>query len=133
MSKQTTRFPPRCARNFFESLLRCAFSMTKIMSDHARTSGVTGLPASFPRPADCVSMPGRSEKTCSAVGLRSRFCVQMKRTFLDKPNCLSWPYTLESLQRSHHGTHPMFSVDPSGRVNHALLFTLPGQPAPVDE
>ena len=27
----------------------------------------------------------------------------------------------------------MFSVEPSGRVNHALLFTLPGQPAPVDE
>jgi hypothetical protein len=40
--------------------------------------------ASTPNPAESVSMPGHELKTCSAVGLRNRFCEQMKRALRGK-------------------------------------------------
>src|SRR6218665_309416 len=80
MSRQITRLPSRCARNFFDNLLRWAFSITKIRSAQCSNSGDTGVLASLPSPADCVSMPGQLANTCSPVGLRRRFWVQMKRT-----------------------------------------------------
>ena len=58
----------------------CARSMTKMMSAHCRSSGVTGFSAAWFRPADEASIPGQSAKTCPAVGLRSRFWLQRKRT-----------------------------------------------------
>jgi hypothetical protein len=50
----------------------------KMMSAHCTSSGVTGFSASWFRPAEDVSMPGQAAKTCSAVGLRSRFRLQIK-------------------------------------------------------
>jgi hypothetical protein len=53
--------------------------MTKIVSAHSSNSGVTGFSASWFVPAELTSMPARLEKTCSAVGLRSRFWLHMNR------------------------------------------------------
>ncbi|WGZ95597.1 MAG: DUF86 domain-containing protein [Candidatus Thiothrix putei] len=39
----------------------------------------TMIAASLPSPAESVSTFAQLEKTCSAVGLRKRFCVQMNR------------------------------------------------------
>jgi hypothetical protein len=64
---------PRWDLNLDESLERCVRSMTKMRSAHCNSSGVTGFSASWFRPAEEVSMPGQLAKTCSAVGLRSRF------------------------------------------------------------
>ena len=64
--------------------VRCAFSMTKTMSAQRSESGVSGFSASLVVPADAVSMPGCVAKTCSAVGLRRRFWLQMKRTFFTR-------------------------------------------------
>src|SRR4249919_3061892 len=80
MPRHTTRAPCRCARKRLDSLVRCAFSMTKTTSAHSRSSGVRGLSASWSTPAEAVSMPGQSANTCSAVGLRRRLRLQRKRT-----------------------------------------------------
>ena len=53
-------------------------------SAHSSSSGVTGLSAPRFSPAEEVSMPGQSAKICSAVGLRSRFWLQIKRTLRGK-------------------------------------------------
>jgi len=50
------------------------------MSAHSITSGVQGTSASLSKPADVTSMPAWAEKTCSAVGLRSRFQLHRNRT-----------------------------------------------------
>ena len=81
ISRQITRLPPRCGLNRAESFDRCTRSITKIKSAHSSSSGVTGICAPWLSPADAVSMPGHDEKTCYAVGLRSRFWLQMKSTF----------------------------------------------------
>ena len=58
----------------------CAFSMTKMISAHSTNSGVNGLSASWFVPAESHSIPGWLANICSAVGLRRRFWLQMKRT-----------------------------------------------------
>src|ERR1700691_335936 len=82
MSRQMTRLLLRCARKFFASLLRCVFSMTKIMSAHSICSDDSCVVAPRLRPAESVSTPGHVENTCSAVGLRSLFALQTKRTLI---------------------------------------------------
>ena len=82
MSRQTTRAFFRWVLNFEDSLLRCAFSITKMISAHSNNSGVTGFSASLFSPADAHSNSDQDENTCSAVGLRSLFWLQMKSTFL---------------------------------------------------
>jgi hypothetical protein len=72
--------PAKWDLNLAESLARCERSMQKIVSAHWSNSAVTGLSESTLIPADEVSMPGQSANTCSAVGLRSRFLPQIKRT-----------------------------------------------------
>jgi len=66
---------------FFRKLASIVFSMTKMTSLHARRSEHTGVSASGFSPAEATSKPGRFAKTRSAVGLRSRFWLQMKSTF----------------------------------------------------
>src|SRR5665213_1463190 len=80
MSRQTTRLPFRCRRNRAASRVRCARSMTKTISAQSSTSPLTGSSAESWSPADAHSTPGHCEKTCSAVGLRRRFCAQTKST-----------------------------------------------------
>src|SRR4249919_458507 len=80
MSRQMTRALRRCARKRVDSFVRCMPSMTNTRSAHSRSSGVSGLSASWSTPADAVSMPGQSANTCSAVGLRRRLRLQRKRT-----------------------------------------------------
>src|SRR5207342_2362307 len=84
MSRQTTRALPRCGLNRDDSLERCARSITKMMSAQCSSSGVTRFSASWLSPAEDVSMPGQLANTCSAVGLRNRFWLQMKRTWRAK-------------------------------------------------
>src|SRR5688500_13482549 len=67
----------RCSRNLLLSLLLCACSMTTNRSAHSIKSEETGTVASELRPADITSTPGHSDKTASAVGLRSRFWLQI--------------------------------------------------------
>lgn len=74
-----TRLPRKYAPKFCESLRWCCFSMTKMTSAHSTSSGDSGLSAPRFVPAEAVSRPGRSANTCSAVGLRRRFWLQMKR------------------------------------------------------
>lgn len=38
----------------------------------------SGVVASLPNPAESVSTLGHDANICSAVGLRNRFCVQIK-------------------------------------------------------
>ena len=97
MPRQIILAWPRCRLNRDESLVQCDRSMQKIVLAHSSSSGVTGLSESALTPADEVSIPGQAENTCSAVGLRSRFLPQMKRTLWVKavlrpnaqvkPNC----------------------------------------------
>jgi hypothetical protein len=47
---------------------------------HSTSSGVSGFSVSWLVPAELHSMAGWSANTCSAVGLRRRFWLQMKRT-----------------------------------------------------
>jgi len=77
MSRHITLFPFRREPNFFDNLTLCARSMTKIISAHVICSSDTIVIASAARPAESASMPGQQENTCSAVGLRSRFRLQM--------------------------------------------------------
>lgn len=84
MSRHTTLARARWGLKRVEIFARCERSMQKIVSAHSSNSGVTGLSESALVPAEEVSMPGQSAKTCSAVGLRSRFLPQMKRTLWDK-------------------------------------------------
>lgn len=75
---------PLAAEIFLEpaaQLVEMAFSITKITSAQSIISPSSGISASLFVPADMASMPGYCEKTCSAVGLRSRFWLQMKRRF----------------------------------------------------
>src|SRR3546814_2797482 len=81
LSRQMTRLLPKCVLNLADSLERCTRSLTKIMSAQAKSSGVTGLAASWLKPAEDVSIPKASAKTCPAVGLRSLLRLKMKRTF----------------------------------------------------
>src|SRR3990167_1849776 len=74
---------PSWRRNFSASLRRWRLSITRINSAHSSSSGLTGLSASRLTPADAVSTPGQSAKTCSAVGLRRRFLAQINRTLSD--------------------------------------------------
>jgi len=77
MSRQTTVFPFRSEPNFFDNFTLCARSMTKIISAHAICSADTSVIASGARPAESASTPSQEENTSSAVGLRSRFRLQM--------------------------------------------------------
>ena len=72
ISRQITR-ALRCRLNRLDNLVRWAFSMTNTISAHSSRSGVQGTSASLPKPADITSRPASAAKTCSAVGLRSRF------------------------------------------------------------
>src|ERR1700733_12283947 len=58
--------------------------MTKIMSAHSICSDDSSVLAPRLRPAESVSTPGHVENTCSAVGLRSWFALQTKRTLVMK-------------------------------------------------
>src|SRR3546814_19957510 len=82
--RQMTRRLTKFVLNLADSLERCTESMTKMMSAQAKSSGVTGLVASWLKAADDVSIPDASAKTCSAVGLRSLLRLQMKRTLRGK-------------------------------------------------
>lgn len=79
-SRQITRLPARAARKRRCSLLRCAFSITKIRSAQLTSSAVSGFSASWLVPAESTSRSSRRENTCSAVGLRSLFWLQTNRT-----------------------------------------------------
>lgn len=79
-SRQITRVPVRAARKRRCSLLRCAFSITKIRSAQLTSSAVSGFSASWLVPAESTSRSSRRENTCSAVGLRSLFWLQTNRT-----------------------------------------------------
>ena len=59
-------------RNFFATLLRCEFSITKTTSAHSMRSPLTGVSQSAFVPALIASTPSYSEKTAAAVGLRRR-------------------------------------------------------------
>src|SRR5262245_20505638 len=80
MLRQIIRLFFRKALNFFESLFRYVFYMTKMTSAQETCSGVTGDSASWLRPPESTSIPGVEENTCSAVGLRRRFWEQTKST-----------------------------------------------------
>jgi len=54
-------------------------SITTMMSAQRTSSSVSGVSASLLVPAELTSMPGRSLKICSAVGLRSLFWLQTNR------------------------------------------------------
>ena len=84
ISRLATRLPRRLAPNCAVSLVRCDDSMTRIVSAQSRSSGVTGESASRLIPAEEVSTPSQSAKTCSAVGLRSLFLPQTNRTWCVK-------------------------------------------------
>lgn len=62
------------------SLVRWVCSIATIRSAHSICSSERRTSASRLRPAESVSSPGVSAKICSAVGLRSRFLEQRKRT-----------------------------------------------------
>lgn len=80
MPSTAMRLPRSWGRNLAAILDRCAASITRIVSAQTMSSADTGQSASWPVPADAVSMPGQSANTCSAVGLRKRFLPQTKRT-----------------------------------------------------
>src|SRR5688572_23889059 len=82
MSSTTNPLPFSRSRNFFATLLRCAFSITSTMSAHSMRSPLTGVGASALVPAPIALTPGYSEKTRSAVGLRKRFSLQTKSRFM---------------------------------------------------
>src|SRR3546814_13645576 len=84
ISRLMTRLLPKCVLNLADSLERCTRSMTKMMSAQAKSSGVTGLAASWLKPAEDVSIPEASATTCSAVGLRSLLRLQLTRTLRGK-------------------------------------------------
>ena len=62
------------------SLVRCMFSITKMMSAYSTSSAVSGVSASALVPAEATSMSFRVAKTCSAVALRNRFWLQTNKT-----------------------------------------------------
>src|SRR3546814_5874368 len=69
ISGQMTRLLPKCVLNLADSLERCTRSMTKMMSAQAKSSGVTGLAASWLKPAEDVSIPRSEEHTSELQSL----------------------------------------------------------------
>ena len=58
-----------------------AFTTDEVLAGLAELiTDETGISAPRSVPADVTSKPGRFEKTCSAVGLRSLFCEHTNRT-----------------------------------------------------
>ena len=78
----TTRLPASAEPTRFQRTFRCRFSITKTTSAHSTVSAETGTCASRSVPAERTSSPGRPLNTRSAVGLRSRFWLHRKSTFM---------------------------------------------------
>ncbi|KUP91815.1 hypothetical protein TRIHO_33460 [Tritonibacter horizontis] len=92
ISRQTSRFPLRCEPNWRLRRDSCVFSITAIVSAHAKCSGLTRSSASALSPAKSVSMPGRSARTAAAVGLLLRAFPHIKRTLvIAKPSYSDLP------------------------------------------
>ena len=81
ISRQITRLLTKQEGNFLDNFFLWTFSITKIISAHSINSGVRKVSAVFSSPAEFVCTPGHLEKIFSAVGLRSRFWLQINKTF----------------------------------------------------
>lgn len=77
MSRHMTRFPFSREPNLLVNFDLWVRSMTKMICAHAICSSDTIVIASGARPAESASTLRQRENTSSAVGLRSRFRLQM--------------------------------------------------------
>ena len=91
MFRHTIRTEFRYCLNRLESRFLCVSSITKMRSAHISSSGVTGFSASWLRPAEATSIPGHDENKRSAVGLRSRFWLQINSTRFMRGKCTGRP------------------------------------------
>lgn len=109
--------------------LRCAFSMTRMMSAQPSSPSVTMILALGWVPADRTSTPGMPLRISSAVRLRWRLRLQMNRTLIEYEFCISGTASGKEFVYECGNQHQ--NVLSHSRIEEALTLRVGGHVAKV--